>query len=315
LTVINLDIFVSDIVAALASYDVIRVERSVSGDTGPWAELTRPPPADSATLLGTATGPFSVNGLTLSFLLDSLPQFDVTFTGVNPLTTAQVNAEIDAAVGAAIASDDANAVRLTSTLLGGASKLEIVGGSAATLLGFTPGDRDIGEEAYIPLVSGQSVYDFNDNDGVGGYFYRVRFYHTVTGLLSLPSAPFEGSAGTQISSAGLSLGSIDLVDPSGVARAGQVISFFSIHQPLTVENFAVAVGHAPVRVTTDNSGHAEVSLVRGLRVRVVFEGTSLIRDIEVPDAATFDILGLVGVAPDIFDIEEQALPAAPRRTI
>lgn len=311
---ITLKIHVSDIVAAMVSYDVIRVERQTAPPTGPTEELTEAA-AEAATLLGSNTGSFTIIGQTLQLKVDSDPQVDVVFAGVDPLTIGQVVDQINTAVGAVVASNESGQLRLTSLLTGTASKLEVVGGSAATTLGFTAGDRDIGAEEYITLVGGQSEYFFSDDDGQAGYLYRVWFYHTVTGLQSQKSEWFEGAVGTQISSANLSVGSIDLVDARGVAMQGQVISFYSLAQPLEVEGFAVALSREPIVIETDTSGHAEVTLVRGVLVRVVFEGTSLIREITVPDAATFDILGLVGTAPDIFQVVEPNLPAAPRRVI
>ena len=312
---VNLNIFVSDIAAALGSFDVVRVERSLTGEGGPYVEITKLAPADSATLLASNGSPYPVSAKTLSFLLDNLPQTDVVFTGVDPLTVDQVKDQINAEVGATIGADDTGVLRLTSTLLGTASKLEIVASGALVDLGFVAGDRDIGSEPYVPLVTGVSNYAFTDDDGQAGYFYRVRFFHTTTGQVSDYSSPFQGAPGTQISAGSLSVGSLDLVDQQGVAWQGQRVTFVSINQPLQVEGFAVALNRASVTIETDNAGHAEISLVRGLEVRVVFEGTSLIRDITIPDTPTFNLLTLIEGVPDIFEVVVPNLPAAPRRTL
>jgi hypothetical protein len=312
---VNLDIFVSDIAAALASFNVIRVRRSTTLPTGPFTEITKVAPPDAATLTGTLSSPFVVVGQTLQLIRDSQPQVNVTFTGTNPLTVDQVKDQINTAAGVIIAADAAGKLKLTSTITGTASKMEIVGGSAAPTLGFTAGQRDIGSDAHIPLVSGVSTYDYTDNDGEAGYWYQVSFFHTGTLLQSAWSPAFQGGPGTQVTSANLSTAMIDMVDAKGVALVGQKISFFSIHQPLQVEGFQVALNRAPVTVETDNAGHAEVTLVRGLKMRVVFHGTSLVRDIEIPNAATFNLLTLVQGAPDPYDIANTNLLAAPRRTI
>jgi hypothetical protein len=313
--VITLDIFVSDPAAALASFDVIQVERSTTGLAGPFSPLTKLAPASAATLLAGIPGPYNVGGKTLQLKVDSAPTVSITFAGAGNRTVDQVVDDINAAISPDVASDDAGRLRLTSTLLGTASKLEIVGGSAVTDLGFTAGQRIIGLEPYIPLVSGQNDYTFSDKDGESGYLYRVRFFHTITGLFSAWSEPFEGAPGTLISSAGLSVGSIDMVDAQGVAISAQRIHFYSVHQPLQVEGFQVALDRKLVTIETDNAGHAEVTLVRGLRVKVVFEETGLVREITVPNAATFDILGLVAVAPDAFNLAVPNVPAAIRRSV
>src|SRR5574337_1108138 len=201
--VIDLDIFVQDPAAALASFDVIQVERSITDELGPFYALTAPAPAKAATLLSGLLSPYVVGGTTLQLMVDSAPAVDIVFPGIGSLTVDQVALAINGVVSPAVAADDLGRLRLTSTLLGTASKLEIIGGSAVTPLGFTVGQRDIGEEPYIPLVSGQTDYTFSDKDGEAGYFYRVRFYNTATGLFSEWSAPFQGAPGTLISAAGL----------------------------------------------------------------------------------------------------------------
>lgn len=313
--VIDLDIFVQDPAAALSSFNVIRVERSVTLITGPFAEITTPAPAKPATLLSSISSPYNVGGTTLQLQVDSGAVAPFVFSGSGNRTVDQVVDDINAVISPDVAVDEAGKLRLTSTLLGTASKLEIVGGSAVTPLGFAIGQRDIGEEPYIPLVSGQTDYAFSDKDGEAGYYYRVRFYNTGTGLLSAYSEPFLGSPGTLVSSGGLSVGSIDMVDATGTALPEQHISIVSVHQPLQVEGFQVALDRRLVTVETDNAGHAEVTLVRGLRVKVVFEEIGLIREITVPNAPTFDLMALVSAAPDPFSVAIPNLPAALRRTI
>jgi hypothetical protein len=313
--VIDLNIFVQDPTSTLNSFDVIRVERSTTLVSGPFSEVTGPPPAAAATLLSSIPGPYVVGGLTLQLLVDSAVVVPILFSGSGSRTVAQVVADINAAISPHVASDDATHLRLRSTLLGTISRLEIVGGTAVIPLGFTVGQRDIGEEPYIPLASGVSDYTFSDRDGEAGYYYRVRFFNTSTGLLSSYSAPFLGAPGTLVSGSSLSIGSIDMVDATGTALAEQHISFVSVHQPLQVEGFQVALDRKLVTVETDNAGHAEVTLVRGLRVKVVFEEIGLIREIIVPNAPTFDIMALVSAAPDPFSVAIPNLPAALRRTI
>lgn len=311
---ITLNLFVSDIAAALASFDVIRIRRSIAGEGGPYTEITAPA-ATSASLLSTNSGPYSVSGNTLSLKVDSQPQVDVVFSGVDPLTVNQVVSQINDAVGSAVASEVGGAVQLESLLSGTVSKMEVVGGSAAPLIGFIDGQRDIGEDPYITLQAGVTDYQHIDNDGDSGYFYQSALYHTGTGLLSEWSSPFEGEAGTLVGSSNLSVCSVDWVDASGVALPEQTIVFYPLNEPLEVDGYQVALSRQPVSMTTDNSGHAEISLVRGLKVKVVFEGTSLIRTITVPDTATFSLLQLMSEAPDPFNPIRPDYPTAPRRTI
>lgn len=311
----KLSITVTGIETVIQTYDAIRVKRSVTGIDGTYSLLTANAPT-SAALTAPLPGNYDVVGKTLQLLVDQLGQLDIQFTGgVDPLTVPQVVEQINTAVGEVVASDVGNYLNLTSTNTGTASKIEIVGGSAAPVFGWADGTRDIGEEAHITLQAGVSVYSFLDNDGEAGYFYKVQYYNTSNGLQSNDSSAFEGDVGTLVSADKLSSVQVDLVDARGIAVPHQEITFYPMHELLEVEGFQVALNRAPITIVTNNSGHAEVNLVRGLRVRVVFEGTSIIRDITIPDEAETDLLTVLGEAPDPFDIKTLPFPEAPRRTL
>lgn len=312
---INLSIFAGDITAVLGSFNRIRVERSTTTELGPYTEITAPL-ATPATLLAGASGNYAVVGQTIEIKVNSSAPVIVTFTGTNPLTTPQVVSQINTALGAAIASDDANVLRLTSNLTGTVSVVEVISGTALGTLGFTAGDRDVGEEPYITLISGQENYPFTDDDGIGGYIYRTWFFHTGTLLESPRSAPFRGEPGTQVPSLSLSLATVDLIDLRGRALPNRKISIYPVSMPLIVDIYGVDLGRAGVIIETDNAGHAETNLVRGSQVKVVFEGTTFIRTIEVPDVSTFDLLTAVGAVPDQFSTAViPNVPVAPRRTL
>lgn len=309
----TLELFVSNIANALASYDVMRVRRALL-EVGPWAEITASA-AQAAILTGTELSPFDVSGLVLQLKVDSDVQVDVTFTGTDPLTVDQVASQLNSALGDTVAYDDSGKVKLESNLTGTQSKMEVVGGSAATTLGFTAAQRDIGKEPYEQLVSGQNSYPFYDRDGDYAEYYQVAYYNTSSGLMSQWSEAFQAEPGTAVDASNLSVGSIDLTDARGVSLAEQRITFYPLHEPLKVEGFAIALAKKPITIETNNAGHAEVTLVRGLRVRVVFEETSLIREIVVPDAATFDLLDLISAAPDPYNPVEPDYPYAIRRSL
>lgn len=318
MSVNTLEIFVSDIAAALATFNVMQIRRATT-DAGPWTDLTGLV-AEAATLLGSTVSPFAVVGATLQLQIDSQSQEDILFTGTNPLSVDSVASQINAFFTGVAADNGAGKLKLTSLLNGTQSKVYVVGGSAAADLGFVAGQRDIGLEENIDLVPGVSIYNFYDRDGGGAdgtetFVYEARFYNEATHQASAWSDPFQAVPGTAVGADKLSVASIDLVDASGVSVANQDITFFPIWEPLVVEGKQVALIRQPVTVTTDNTGHAEITLVRGLKVKVVFEGTSLIREIQVPDAATFDLMALIATAPDPFNPVEPDYPTAPRRTL
>lgn len=308
---INLDIFAGDIATVISSFDVIRVERSTTVDTGPFVETTAPS-ANAASLTGN-TGTFAVVGLTFSLSVNNGSQVDITFTGTNPLTTDQVVAQINAALGVVVASNVANALVLTSNITGTASRIQVVGGAAATPLGFTAGQNDFGEDEYVSLVPGQNSYPYTDNAGVAGNFYRTRFYNTVTGITSAYSPVFTGAPGTQVQPGNLVRCTLDIVDAAGNARGGQQVAFYPVGAPVKVDGFDVGIGAPPLVIETDNSGHAETDLVVGQKLRAVFVGSTLVRDFTVP-TSDFDLLTVLSSSPDIFDVQQPQIPAAPRRT-
>jgi len=312
--VTQLTITVSDITSVMSSFDVIRIKRSITGIDGVYGLITADTP-QPAHLQPPTPGPWAVVSKTLKLKVDSNPEVSIIFTGTNPLSAAAVAPQINDAVGAAVASEVAGVLHLTSTLTGTKSKLEITGGAAAVDFGWVLGARDIGEDAHIQLIPGQGIYSFQDDDGEPGYYYVAQFYNTTNHLESQDSLPFQGAASTMLSADKLSKALIKLVDGAGIAVPDQEITFYTIHEPFTVEGFQVALSRRPITVKTNNAGQAEVVLVRGLKVKVVFEGTSVIREIQVPDTAEFDLLAELGAAPDPFRVVEVNFPAAPRRTI
>lgn len=312
---VRLRISVADIVTVMASYDVIRVKKSTAGEGGPFSDITAAA-ASAATLTAPTAGTYDVVSKTLQILRDGHGQVDIQFTGgIVPLTTSEVVDQINAEVGVDIASDVSNALVLTSTITGSESKIEIVGGSAATDFGWSGGERNIGKEPYLTLQSNVSLYEFVDDDGEAGYYYVVNYFNTVNSLSSKDSSPFLGSTATLISASNLSIAKVDWVDGQGQAVPDVVFSFYQVYEPLQVEGLQVALHRASFYMETDNAGHAETTLVRGAKFKVVIEGTNIIREITVPDQTEFDLLALMGTANDPFDVAEPNFPAAPRRTL
>lgn len=311
---VRLNINVRNPTSVLASYDVIRVRRSVTGESGVYSLITAPAPA-AATLLAPTSQLYDVGGKTLSLLRDSHAQADILFNGINPLTAAQVADQINAEIGVDIAEDESGALRLSSSITGTASKIEIVDSSAVASFGWVGGDRDIGEDPHITILGDQTLYEYVDNDGADNYWYRVSYLNLSNGQVSAESTPFLGTAATLVDPSNLSVAKVDLVDASGVAVPDQDITFYGVHEPYMVDGLQIALTRAPITITTDNAGHAETPLVRGIRVKVVFEGTNLIREITVPDQSTFDLLTVLATATDPFSVSEPPFPFALRRTV
>lgn len=315
MSVARLVINVHDIDIVIGSFNVIRIKRSTTAIDGVYSLLTANTPA-AASLTAPTPGNYVVAGKQLQFTYDTEPQVDVTFIGTAPLTAAMVAAQINAAAGDTVAFDDSGALRLTSPSTGTVSKLEIDGGDSLADFGWTVGDRDIGEDAHIALIAEQGLYDYADNDGDSTYWYRAQYYNTVNDLASLDGTPFQGTPGVVVPSSNLSKAVIQLADGRGIAVRGQKITFYSAQEFLEVNSFAIGLQRASIgTIETDSRGEAEILLVRGMRVKVVFEGTSIIREFVVPDEGEFNILTVVSTATDPFEIKELPFNLAIRRTL
>jgi len=310
---VTLSINVSNIASAMASFNVIKIKRSIAGIGGPYTDITAITP-QPAKLLPPLPSPYNVVSKTLQIIRDSQPQVNIIFTGTDPLSAAQLVPQLNTALGAVVAAEVLGQLELTSTLVGTASKLKIVGGGAAAEFGWAANTKDIGEEAHIQLVAEQTLYSFTDNDGESSYYYKATFLNTTNLLTSSDSDPFQGDAGTLVSASNLAVAKVDLIDGRGIALPDQEITFYSVNESFSVEGFQIALTRRPITIVTSTSGHAEVPLVKGTRWKVIFEGTSFVREFVVPDA-DFDLLALLAAAPDPFKIVELQFPAAPRRTI
>jgi hypothetical protein len=147
---VTLTVNVGNVESALASFDVIKLKRSTTGVSGVYSDITDITPV-AAKLLASGPEYYDVVSKTLQLVIDHDPQVDIIFTDPpsppqagDPLTAAQVAAQINTAVGQTVAFDDAGNLRLTSTNTGLASQVKIVGGGAAVEFGWTAGDRDVG---------------------------------------------------------------------------------------------------------------------------------------------------------------------------
>jgi hypothetical protein len=311
----QITVTVSNIATVIQSFNVIRIKRSVDGIDGPYTLLTDDVPT-AASLLSTITGPYNVVGKTLEISVDFQVPILVVFTGTDPLSTTEVVNQINTALGDTVAVDDANALKLLSTITGTGSGIEVVSGTSLADFNWTAGDNDTGEDAHIPLQAGVGLYDYLDKNGDASFHYIAQYFNTINQLASTDSEPFTGVPGTVVGQDNLSLAKVALSDGTGVAVEGQAITFWSVYETIEADAFVVGIQRKPIAtITTNSKGRAETKLVRGLRVKVVFEGTSIIREFVVPDQIEFDLLDELSDFPDPFDIKVPDFNLALRRTL
>jgi hypothetical protein len=259
-------------------------------------------------------------GKTLELLVDELSPVNVTFTGTDPLTFGQAATQIQAqSLGLLTAFVLGPALIVQTVEPGAKAILRCVGGDAAPLLGLSTdelGSLAFGRDARIVLISGQQDYGFVDPNGSPLFFYKTRFFNSVTRTVSAWSTPFHGLPRAGLSSAGLCRGYVDLVDMAGAPAAGQEVLVYNQFNGTQVENKTVVGGRT--RLLTDACGHAELLLVRGANVTVAIGGTTIVRDVPIPTDPTIQSLNLLSSANgsnDVFSVAVPVIPYAVRRSL
>lgn len=145
------------------------------------------------------------------------------------------------------------------------------------------------------------VYFYNDATGTDAFYYRV----TVVdgdGARSGPSVPFRASVDIALALAKVIGATGEPVRTtfivSGVG-AKVLADFLVIGQTKTYE--------------TDAAGSVAIPMIRGARVVVAIDGTTVVRELDVPDESSFDLMHALTATPDMFTIQELP-PLVSRRS-
>lgn len=296
----------------LSPYDVIRWYRSRNGQAGPY-EAATDIEAEPASLQGTHAGPHAVNGKSLNFQLD-LDEYEVEFTDADPVSTDDVVAAINTAVGAPVAYNNDEYLAF-SYGEGSASSIEILGGDAAPYLGLQADQQAIGLDAHTALDSETHEYFWTDSQGSSTWWYRAELYNTETEATAGLSPAFVSAPSTRVAYDQTVMAYIRLSDLSGKPIAGRRITVHNVFRPNTATDSTGTWGifRHYAQVETDSSGYAEIRLLRGARVDFSVDGTGFIRRIEVPeDVDAVDLLDPDLVVEDEFGIAQPDIDFAVR---
>lgn len=315
MAVIKIKIFVPEIANVLTLFDKIQVQRSEAGTPYSDAKSITANTVAAPTLVSTNEGPFSsLQGTNLKIVVDGGSEQEVTFTAANPISLANVIAEFNTDITGATASDNGEGkLQIDGNQTGTVGTIELTGGTALAILGFTTGDKDNGEDLHISLLTGVDSYEYDDQSGAASYWYRTRFYNQTSGNFSSWSDWTQGSTGSVISASLLIVGKIKLAEIDGTSLVGQDVTLVNVFNPLSADGYFLA-GRSKT-ITTDGSGYAEITLIRGSVLDLILEGTSMIRRIQVPSTGTeFDLMDENLVQDDPFQIQVPDLPAAVRRS-
>lgn len=161
-------------------------------------------------------------------------------------------------------------------------------------------------QAHIQLMPGVYAYSFLDPLGTSVRRYRWRY--SANG--AAPFSPFFPwvYGNRRVSSSSISIGTMRFVGVDGMISTGTII--ISSIGPLT--NGTVMADTKTV--TSDENGLLVSSFVRGSTVRIAIEGSSIVRNITIPDLDTFDIMQALADAPDMFTVQT-VQPLLTRRSL
>jgi hypothetical protein len=306
MAIIDFTIHIDNPVDVSAIFDRIQVWRSPdqTGSPTAYVEITANEPTP-ATQDGTVSAPWAISGDVMTVILNGADSTNLTFTGSNPLTLTQVMSQINAQYPS-IATEvptDTGRIRLTSGITGTQSILQ-VSGLAATTIGFV-GDHLNGKGARLLISPNTEDYLFRDFDGLNSYWYKSRYYSSVTGAVSDFSAPQLGGAGAALSGALVVNAKVALADLTGAPIVGKRVVFVPVSAQVVADgsgnNYGVFPSAFRVELSTDLNGRGSVTLVVGQRLKVFIEGTTFQREFIVPNA-DFDVLTVASTQPDPLSI-------------
>jgi len=311
-------------------FDQIEVWRSTTTSQGPFEELTdegwkparipdNAPDAPTPTEDGRDV---VIVGSALQMRVDGTEDILIVFTGTDPLNYGECATQVtDQSAGRLRSYVTSTGVFVVETVkCGTGAVLEVIGGDAAPLLGLStesPDNVSTGRDSRINLIRGTEEYFFTDLRGSKNYYYRTRFRNRNTLAVSEFSLPFDVRHAPGVSTENLVCGYLDLVRGDGRPLGNQQVK---VYNPLIGELVEGKLVTGPQQTKlTDQNGHVEFNLVRGVRYTIAVTGTDLVREIVAPtDTAVklFPLLGEnIGTTDDVFKVQVPTIVYAERRTL
>lgn len=310
-TNVELHLFVDDIAGTIALYDKIQVFRSTGTSSGPWEEVAGT--SAKASITGwSKTEPFALHGKTLELTIGT-SVVTASFPGADPYTAAAAVVNINTALGvlglATVTAD--GRIKIETAATGTAAGITATGGTGYANAGFQLNDFGIGVDAWVTLVVGQKDYYYTDHNGSSLYWYRYRFYNTVSGAYSEYSYPVPGNSIRKLSATDLITGTIHLVDLVGFALENKTVVLTTTYDPAFSGIYGVL--GVTLYLTTDENGYAFTSLVKNSLIELIIVETGVRRRIRVPSTGTsFDLLD-PSLSDDEFGIQYHSVSICERK--
>lgn len=320
-SLVQLKVTLKNVAETMALFDRMEVWRSLDGQGGPFVEVTaasasgaRVPDVEASVPVTYSSGPsLPLVGLTLTLRVGEVI-FTTTFEGIDSLLLSEAAAQIVSASEQSLRAFVVDNQLILETLsIGTTAVLEVVGGTATTLLRLSTGVA-YGKEWRIPLLADQEQYTLLDAASEEGAYYRTRFRNTVTGAVGEFSAPFLAPSTPLVETV---VGYVSLVDLSGAALVNRAV-LISPKSGVMGGSPSLGIGGPAQRVLTDSTGYAQIRLIRGQSVLVAISGTDIVRDVTAPlDVAieTFNLLDPSYGADDNFTVQRPTLVYANRRSM
>lgn len=309
-------------------FDALEIWRSRISAQGPYEHLTgdswksaRLPLVSGDPPVIPTTGPsVTLSGKSLALRVNEARDINIVFTGTNPLTygdaATQINAQAKQFVRAFVLG---SSLILETVQPGSGAILRIVGGDAAPLLGLPttePTSVAFGQDARLPLFTGQTLYVYIDHNGSPEFFYKTRFFNTQLRTTSIFSLPFSGKSVSEIDNRNLVRAVVDLIDNHGIALANRAVLLAPKFNGSQVDGKLLVDGK--LESLTNEQGHVEFMLVRGQPFTIAIAGTSLVRDFTSPtDPAvlSFNPFDPAYGKDDNFKVRHPEIDFAVRRTL
>lgn len=301
-------LYARDVASLLPLYSDIRVARALSG-AGPYEDVSARV-AEKAAITGANRGPFRLNGTVLALLLPDKTILSYQFATANPVDAQDAAAELNLASPLLDCDVDAERLVVRTSDAGTDAGIGIDGGDACSFLGLERNVTAFGKNIDIPLIDGQVLYSFCDDNGSIDYTYRYRFHE--------PSIPGESSPLFTVPSLDvtidldlLAVGHARVIGLDGHAAAGAIAQIANRWEPPSVSG-RLSIGSLSRLV--DRNGEVWFPLVKGAKVELWIAGTPVHRIIEVPNANEFDMLDPSLVHDDPWGIVAPPYTALPRTT-
>jgi hypothetical protein len=309
----HLTLVVPDITDILTSFTRARWYRS-RGGTLPYEPATAAAAAPAFLQAGFASSAYALNGRRLHLMINGVTEIDYAFVGADPVSLATAISELTAETPDVVLSAGTNgAPRLTTLSAGGGASIKAFDDDDALVYLNISELEAVGRGVDTTLVSGTTVYEFEDPNGRSDWTYRVQYLHHTTGLVSPMGSILGVDPYQTVPYAQTSMAYLRLVDHGGRALIGRQVSVVSTEVPAYVTGSGL-FRHATSAVT-DSTGLATFRLLRGSVVELSIDGTTFTRRFTVPALPSFNMLDPSLVTTDVFGIAEFNVPFAIRTSL